>query len=217
MLAAREVPSVHGRRGTTLQEMLVVLAILVSLVGSGWPAISGGLGKSHLRSGAKEVRSELAKARLTAIEQGVPYQFRYHIVSGHFAGAPLSAVHEDEAGFTPVQDVKMDTADNDDAEELPVFELELPEGVVFSAKCDGDADGLAVAEFKEPATVEREINLPGSDDADWSAPIVFFPNGRTSDAQLTLHNEDGHRIVVTLRGLTGSATVGDVKKVEVEK
>jgi len=208
MLSARKKPIARGRRGTTLQEMLVVLAILVSLVGSGWPAISGGLGKSQLRSGAKQLRTELAKARLTAIEQGVPYQFRYQAGTGRFEIAPVSAHNGD---------VDSHAAQAAVAEELPISELELPEGVVFSAKTDDEEQDFSAAGLEDTVAVESEGELSEFVDEDWSAAVVFFPNGRTTNAQVTLQNEDGHHIMVTLRGLTGSATVGDLKKVEVKE
>ncbi|QDT48527.1 hypothetical protein Pan258_25690 [Symmachiella dynata] len=210
MLATRRKTTKNGRqnrRGTTLQEMLVVLAIVVSLVGSGWPAISGGLGKSQLRSGAKQLRSELAKARLTAMENGVAYQFRYQLGTGHFEVAPVSALN-DEGEQTVTEDEDAEAA-------LPIFELELPEGVVFSGQTENQEEGYSSLAFEETQTVEAVDSLSDSRSEEWSAPIVFFPNGRTANAQFTLQNEDGHLIMVTLRGLTGSAKVGDLKKVEV--
>ncbi|TWU09111.1 hypothetical protein CA54_43510 [Symmachiella macrocystis] len=210
MLATRLKTSKNGRqsrRGTTLQEMLVVLAIVVSLVGSGWPAISGGLGKSQLRSGAKQLRSELAKARLTAMENGVAYQFRYQLGTGHFEVAPVSALN-DEGEQTVTEDEDAEAA-------LPIFELELPEGVVFGGQTENQEEGYSSLAFEETQEVEAVDSLSDSQSEEWSAPIVFFPNGRTANAQFTLQNEDGHLIMVTLRGLTGSATVGDLKKVEV--
>jgi hypothetical protein len=49
----------------------------------------------------------------------------------------------------------------------------------------------------------------------WSDPIVFFPNGRTSSARLVLVAPpplDSY-IDVTLRGLTGSARLGDLRPI----
>jgi hypothetical protein len=210
MLATRTKTSIRGRyrrQGTTLQEMLVVLAIVVSLVGSGWPAISGGLGKSQLRSGAKQLRSELAKARLTAMENGVAYQFRYQLGTGHFEVAPVSALNDEG---------RLSGTEEEDAEEvLPIFELELPEGIAFGGQADNQEENYSSLGFEEAQTEEVVDSLSEISTEQWSAPIVFFPNGRPSNAQFTLQNEDGHLIMVALRGLTGSATVGDLKKVEV--
>jgi hypothetical protein len=178
-------------------------------VGSGWPAISGGLGKSQIRSGAKQLRSELAKTRLRAIENGMPYQFRYQLGTGRFEIAPVSAL--DEEGQ------RSGEGDADAEAALPISELELPEGVVFSEPADDESESFSTVGLDDAAAVKTLDNLSGADAEEWSTPIVFFPNGRTSNAQVTLQNEDGHLIMVTLRGLTGSATVGDLKKVEVQE
>ena len=37
--------------------------------------------------------------------------------------------------------------------------------------------------------------------------ILFYPDGTSQDARLTLQNEEGRFIDVTLRGLTGTASV----------
>ena len=44
----------------------------------------------------------------------------------------------------------------------------------------------------------------------WSPPILFNPDGTTSDASLVLQNDKGQTIRVTLRGLTGIADASDV-------
>ncbi|MCL2119276.1 MAG: prepilin-type N-terminal cleavage/methylation domain-containing protein [Planctomycetaceae bacterium] len=47
----------------------------------------------------------------------------------------------------------------------------------------------------------------------WSEPIFFFPNGRTSNAQLSVCSTSGkgHYIDVTVRGLTGTARRGELE------
>ncbi len=213
MLVVRKRSSAHGRQGTTLQEMLVVLAILVSLAGSAWPAMRGGLEKGELRSAAKMVRTELAKTRLAAIESGEALYFRFQPVTGKFEVAPVTALQQDQE----VIDTVALEAEYDETPQLTEFDL--PEGVVFSDPELKDRKKGGALHFE---TEEAEENgeselLSDGDDEQWSAPIVFFPNGRTSNAQIALQNEDGHHILVSLRGLTGSATIGELKKAEVEE
>ena len=49
----------------------------------------------------------------------------------------------------------------------------------------------------------------------WSEPIFFFPNGRTSNAHFSVCSTDrlGLYIDVTMRGLTGTARLGDLEAV----
>ena len=53
----------------------------------------------------------------------------------------------------------------------------------------------------------------GSVASHWSEPIFFFPNGRTSNAQLSVcsTSDKGHYIDVTVRGLTGTARRGELE------
>lgn len=47
----------------------------------------------------------------------------------------------------------------------------------------------------------------GSGFTDWSPPILFFPNGRTSNATIRLWTRNNGYIEVTLRGATGQVTL----------
>jgi len=212
MLVKTRKPIAHGRRGTTLQEMLVVLAILVSLVGTGWPAISGGLGKSQLSSSAKTVRTELAKTRLTAIEAGVPYYFRYQPGGSSYEIAPVSMLGEDVAEIEST----LEEAESEEPK-LTVIEADLPDGVLFHVPGESEFGEYSTVDVEQPAGEALAEISTGYEEEEWSAPIVFYPNGRTAHAQIVLQNGEGHHIMVTLRGLTGSATVGDVRKAEVEE
>lgn len=46
----------------------------------------------------------------------------------------------------------------------------------------------------------------------WSDPIVFHPNGRAENREITLHGDDGYSITLSLRGFTGTVTIGDPLK-----
>jgi hypothetical protein len=56
--------------------------------------------------------------------------------------------------------------------------------------------------------------LPDGAEGAWSQPILFHPDGTTSDATLVLTNEEQVSIRVTLRGLTGISQTVDVDEVE---
>ncbi len=47
---------------------------------------------------------------------------------------------------------------------------------------------------------------------DWSEPVWFYPDGRTSSARCTLISDDGYQVEVVLRGLTGTARLGPVRR-----
>ncbi len=70
---------------------------------------------------------------------------------------------------------------------------------VFSVE-DDPLGGESEFGFNDPAEVF---------DDGWSPPILFFPNGRTSQATLEIRTTDGYeyRETLFLRGLTGTASM----------
>lgn len=195
----------NTRRGFTLSEMLVVLGILVVITALAQPALRGALGDSRLRSAAKQVRAELAKARLKAMQSGVAQRFRYQLGKSHFEIAPDSQgadADQTASGRSrqerqrevkavgPHRDdlARRDSSAGPDGLGQKLVEQNLPEGVRFD-----DAEG-------EPR--------PGDlgDEEGWSSPIVFYPNGRTENAHIRLKGEHQTVVDVSLRGLTGVAT-----------
>ena len=81
----------------------------------------------------------------------------------------------------------------------------MPDGVEF----------MPIETAPDAATPTGGPGRPaGSGTPDWSDPIFFYPDGTTSDAQLTLKNDQGRSVELNLRGLTGTVDVGDILSVE---
>jgi len=177
------------RRGHTLLEMLVVMAVITTVATLCWPAVRGPLQKSRLREAGKQLRSELAGARLKAIESGSSQWFQFRPGTGDYRIAATPAASRGTGIPT--------SADDEELEELV-----LPEGIRF---CDPEQFGAMSLEPESESS---------HDEAAWSKPIVFYPNGRTSDARIRLAGEPDLWIEVSLRGLTGIATVGTVEHLE---
>jgi len=180
-------------RGYTLVELLIVLAVLASLAGLSWPAVREMLAKSELQNAARQFRAALLKVRLDAIQSGTVRQLRYRPGTGRFEVSVLAAVDSEPGG-----------------DEL---------GLAAGAPPDGSGEDRLSAgvSFHEPDEPQPADRLPDSAELqpdEWSAPILFFPNGRTSDARIRLEGRRGYRIEVTLRGITGAVTVGKLDWVE---
>ncbi|HID24171.1 MAG TPA: hypothetical protein EYP14_17465 [Planctomycetaceae bacterium] len=75
--------------GYTLFELLLVLALLGLIIGLGWPVMRKALIKAQMRDAARQVRVELARARLRAMRGGSPVQFRFQWGGRQFVVAPL--------------------------------------------------------------------------------------------------------------------------------
>src|SRR5690606_14685537 len=75
---------------------------------------------------------------------------------------------------------------------------QLPPGGTFSA-AQVALDNRGAAVFPAIGASEQAV------------PILFYPDGTTSDALLQLQNEEGERITLSLRGLTGIVQVGPLE------
>lgn len=184
----------NKRRGESLAEMVVVMSVIVGMASMSWPSIRNSLSKSQLQSAAKQVSSDLSKARLNAIQTGVPQEFRYQ---------PDRNCYEIEPRTTSELKGTASELATDDAAAHPeddsAIHRELADGLKFI---------LAEGKSEEP----RETLLASA--GEWSDPIIFYPNGRASQAEFGLEGDHGMRVEIRLNGMTGTTKLGSLHKTE---
>ena len=73
----------------------------------------------------------------------------------------------------------------------------------------GAASGIGRAVAVEQTAMEAT-----QFESEWSRPILFYPDGTTSDAFVVVANENKVGLKIDLRGMTGTAIVGDVIALE---
>src|SRR5262245_28993553 len=66
------------RRGYTLFEIIIILALLIILGVTLIPTINGFYGNSRQRAAADTIRGRLSDARARAMEDGMPYRVAVH-------------------------------------------------------------------------------------------------------------------------------------------
>jgi Tfp pilus assembly protein FimT len=184
------------RRGLTLVEVCLVLALLVVLGAISAPLLGGSFSRAELQGSGDLLRAAWSRARLAAMESGQTYVFRFQPNGSEFQIVTLSDLGTPGAEALPVIDTT--------TEQKPEDILRLPgnrlsEGVTFAA---GDVS----------ASSQVLATLGNSNGGTWSSPILFHPNGTTSDATVVLANDAQQTIRVTLRGLTGISNVSEVGK-----
>lgn len=190
----------RARHALTLVEVLLVLALLVVLASLAGPALVRPFAGQRLRAAADQVRTEWAAARLEAIKSGRVYVFRYVPGTGDFSV---------ESQVTPEAQVGDGAVDDPEHPGVPVDEFDLaakvyhlPEGVIFAGGESGyDSRAQTVARDGGP------IAGPSNQS------ILFFADGTATSAVLSLENREGSAIELSLRGITGVATVGRVMAV----
>jgi prepilin-type N-terminal cleavage/methylation domain-containing protein len=183
------------RRGFTLLEMIIVLALIVILASLAYPSLTAMQRSYRLEGAADGARAGMLTARAQAIEEGRPYRFAVVPGKGNFRVAPDSP--DFWGGGAPP------TAAEGTAAPL-VLEDNLPQGTVFS-------DGGQVREGE--TSLESGAVSPSM----WKAVAIFLPDGSarvpdgTDDSFPTVDvpvaTEGTRPLVVTLRLLTGTVTV----------
>jgi prepilin-type N-terminal cleavage/methylation domain-containing protein len=185
------------RSGFSLLELMLVLALLVTMAAFTWPVMERSMASERLRKGADQVRSEWVRTRLRAMTTGVPQVFNYEP-----EGIWYSV--EDYAGLDAGIETTSLSAFADITGEAAVaggLMRELPEGLVFVESMVDDLRSTAVDPAAMPAAGQ-----PG--------PVFFYPDGTSSNASLRLRNEYDEYIDLHLRGLTGVVTVTEVLTAE---
>lgn len=186
------------RRGFTLVELLLVLALAVVLAALSWPAVRGPLSRMRLRQSAGQLEAIFAEAKYQAITTGDVYEVRYQRGGGRLEWSPsvLFASYAEEEVKTTSEDTPSRR-----------HEFSLPPGIAFA----DDATTLSVDDGVDAVSSAERAGVGETDDAsrDWSEPIWFYPDGTSSDAVIRLASRLGVAVQVRLRGLTGTARVED--------
>jgi len=174
----------------------LVLALLVVVGAMTMPALEGTISRTALTGGASIVRGGMAKARLQAMQSGQTQVFRVEPKGSRYQIIAFADLSLPESDALPTDDPD---AEHSGYDRLRRPENRLPDGVRFVA-CDVAASAQAAA------------MLGDSKGNAWSDPILFNPDGTTSDASVLLQNDQGMTVRVILRGLTGIANAGNVGK-----
>jgi type II secretory pathway pseudopilin PulG len=185
------------RSALTLFEVLLVLALLVVIAAVSLPLVSNSLARARLENSGDLVRAAWGRARLAAMKAGEPYVFRYEPKGSRYQIAQLSALSGDDANtLNALPAESEEDSEYAEADMLRLAKSRLPTEIIFAA---GDVSAV-------PQLAGAAAPAAGG----WSQPIVFYPDGTTSDATVVVANSVGQTQRVTLRGLTGISRAGEV-------
>jgi prepilin-type N-terminal cleavage/methylation domain-containing protein len=189
MARSRRTP----RRAFTLLEVILVLALLVVLAAIAWPGLQAVLSSLELRKSADRIRLEWEHARCQALSSGSTVLFRYAPDSNRYC---LERLPEPQfapgTGGTSGASAASATSDDQPREEVLPERITMVDCTISDDAADSSASGGSTAQ------------------GEWSDPVVFYPDGTTSDATLVLQNQRDQSVEVSVRGLTGVVTVGEI-------
>jgi Tfp pilus assembly protein FimT len=180
------------RAGTSLFEVMVVMAILVVISALSFPSLASMYGSYKMNGSVDAVRAAWADARARAIEEGRPYRFAVEPDGSSYRVAPDNDDYWQAGTNGP---------DNDPNGKGLILEHSLPSGVRFSV------NGESVAELpNEPDNDiigEKEVTT-----SNWSPAVIFLPDGTArEDVRIVFRVRGVRSTSLQLRGLTGNVTV----------
>jgi prepilin-type N-terminal cleavage/methylation domain-containing protein len=200
---------VRRNRGYTLMEMMLVLAVLVVMAAISAPLLNGVMRRANLTNGGDLVRTDLTRAHVKAMKTGRIQVFYFEPGGRKYRVQPwiadddeLQTSQTDSQASAGLGQTAMEGAPSADVGE----ERELPEGITFAA-------GEAVEESRGMVVSDAVAGESGAA-AEWSQPILFYPDGSSSDAYVVVADAFELGMRIDLTGLTGTAKVGLVSPLE---
>ena len=225
IVAARRIASCGGalRLGFTLLEMMLVLSLMVVIAALVWPSLDKPFAAQRLRTSADQIRAELARGRVAAMQSGRLHVFSVDPSTGRFlvqpADEPTSMIAMSPATMsttstTPTVLRGQALPDGIRLQELLAVDdvTPLPQAAQAQAAAPPGPSSAPAASIAPPSTTAVSGPAAGSNAAGpTTAPqtIYFHPDGTTSSARFTLANQHGVTLVLELRGLTGATRASE--------
>jgi hypothetical protein len=172
----------------------LVLALLVVIGAISAPLLGGSFARAELQGASDLLRGAWSRARLAAMESGQTHVFRFQPKGSGYQIVTLTDLGALVAETIAVEDPNVEHKPEDI---LRLPSDRLPDNVVFAA---GDVS----------ASSQVLATMGTATSSTWSSPILFHPDGTTSDATVVLANDAQQTVRVTLRGLTGISNVSEV-------
>ena len=197
--------------GFTILELLLVLALLVTVTSLAAPTVGRTLDSHRLRSAGDEIRIAWSKARVRAMEKGRTYVFQHEPTGTKYRVesllSPDDYLESDQlTGVGGLGAAAMNsTADSSSGGDS--VETELPENVQFA--------GSQVAEDMRGLFLSQSAQSTSPTDTQWSSPVYFYPDGTTSTAKLRVVNQREKSLEISMRGLTGVVYVKSVSATDI--
>jgi Tfp pilus assembly protein FimT len=203
----------------TLVELLVVLALLVVIGSIVVPVFTGSFSSVRLRRAGDQILTRWSQARAMAIERGETYQFTFTPESGTYEVGPWMPLVDEGLGasVTSPSASRTETTTTTTSESTSTGAIEDPTGqsVTLPDTIKFQNGQIAV---EDALTAQRQVASMQTQGAEVSTPILFFPDGTTSQASIVLANDRNQFVRLTLRSLTGVGRVtGILSQEELER
>jgi Tfp pilus assembly protein FimT len=177
----------NQRRGYTLYELVLVVAVLMVAALLVAPTLQTLAGATPINAAADTVKARMAQARARAMAENRPYRFDVMDNTGTMRIAPDSDEFWDGGSGST-----MASTDSSSSQPPLVLEDKLPKEIRFCGAQSLGSDGQPQA---------------SGSSGGWVCPVVFLPNGTTrQDAEIAFMEAGGKPLVIRVTSSTGAIT-----------
>lgn len=199
------------RQAITLFELLLVMAILVAVAGIAIPTIDSMVTSRKLSETITQLKNELMEARITAMRtgqaqvmqgtlQGNTYSIGPWLGSNDSENASLGATVQTADGSVLETESTTGGATTTSEEESQGTN-ELGDGVTFFG-VETLIDSRNAMEIQTTGGTAPAGGSSGTTSG-LSSPLLLYPDGSSTTAQIILVDQRGRRMAIQLRGITG--------------
>ncbi len=199
--------TLRRRPAFTLLELLLTLVVLAAIASVAIPHAGVLLGDRRLVRAGDQLRVEMTRLRVDAMRQGRVMMMEGMVEGSSFRIKPFFSVSDSTEAIdqTGSQSALLSGATQGTVVPLQTdldaeTEVALPEDVTVTS--------IGVVSAARAAEIEQ-LSLSNQAEG-WGRPILFYPDGTTSTAAITLSHASVGRVVVRIRGITGDVTVSEV-------
>ncbi len=219
----------------TLIELLLTLVVLTIIISVAIPQSMSLLGDRRLLRGASQLQVEMTQLRVDAMREGRVMMLEAQLSGGALRVRPFSSLSD---ATESDQTTGMPSALLSGAKQATVnVAQESPEdaGRVIELPEDVTVESISVVASMRGAQIQQQLStqqpsaamaMPESSSSgaesvneflgEWSQPIMFYADGTTSTATISLTHPSVGRILVRLRGITGDVTASEVTAASAE-
>ena len=190
------------RTGHTLIELLLVLAILAMAMAMAIPTYESMVSGRRLQNSAESLEVQLQEARVKAMRTGQSQVFRFDVGASTYTCEPwLSGAEELNSGPGAAmqslsgQILETSSSPGSLGSQVDVSKgsKKLEEGIVFASANTANDSRTAYAQVQEG----------GATAVGGNTPVMFYPDGTSTTAEIVVQDSEGRQRTIQLRGLTG--------------
>jgi prepilin-type N-terminal cleavage/methylation domain-containing protein len=195
---SRGLGAARPRRGFTLFEVILVLALLVILGALVYPSLDEMYGDNRLTAASDMVRAAWASARSHALDEGQAYRFAILPGEGNFRVAPDTSQFW---GGTSGDNTNTPNDASADSDSSFVLEDALPKGVRFALPDSLQGGG-------SPNGGASSVSIGSVDPGSWHNLATFLPDGTAmQDVEIAFQRAGSRPVILKLKGVTGIITL----------